>query len=160
MCMLTEVDRESSRLRPSTSKQVSALWPPSRMLTARVTTALVTCTCLELLLLSVSLSVIVAKVYAGTCFNTLLISNLVLVKFEAGSKTSRQTLLFDHLLYYPHIVWTYCHHYDVHDVVMVPGLLPIFLHGCKRKSGSGLMMRLDVPNSARKALSIPSDILR
>ena len=124
--MLTEVDRESSRLRASMSKQVSALWPPSRMLTARVTTASVTCTCLELLLLSVSLSVIVAQVHAGTCFNTVLISDLVLVKFEAVGKTSRQTLLFDRLLYWPHIVWTCCHRYDVRDVVTVPGLLPIF----------------------------------
>ena len=110
--------------------------------------------------LTVSLSVIVPQVHAGTCFNTWLISDLVLVKFETVGKTSRQTLLFDHLLYYPHIVWTYCHHYDVRDVVMVPGLQPIFLHGCKRKSGSCLGTRLDVPNSARKALSIPSDILR
>ena len=102
--MLTEVDRESSRLRASTSKQVSALWPPSGMLTARVTTASVTCTCLELLLLSVSLSVIVAQVHAGTFFNMLLISDLVLVKFEAVGKMSRQTLLFDRLLYWPHIV--------------------------------------------------------
>ena len=158
--MLTEVDRESSRLRASTLKQVSALWAPSRMLPARVTTASVTCTCLELLLLSVSLSVIVAQVHAGTCFNTLLISDLVLVKFEAVGKTSRQTLLFDRLLYWTHIVWTCCHHYDVRDVVTVPGLLPIFFHGCKRKSGSGLGTRLDVPHSARKALSILSDILR
>ena len=29
-----------------------------------------------------------------------------------------------------------------HYVVMIPGLLPIFLHSCKIKSGSGLGMRL------------------
>ena len=28
------------------------------------------------------------------------------------------------------------------DVVLVPGLLPIFLHGCEIKSGSGLGTRL------------------
>ena len=31
----------------------------------------------------------------------------------------------------------------VHDVAIIPGLLPIFLHGCEIKSGSGLGMRLD-----------------
>ena len=103
---------------------------------------------------------IVAQVHAGTCFNTLLISDLVIAKFEAVGKTSRQTLLFDRLLYWPHIVWTCYHRYDVLDVVTVLGLLPIFFHGCKRKSGSGLGTRLDVPHSARKALSILSDIPR
>ena len=36
------------------------------------------------------------------------------------------------------------HHvpFPVRDVVMVPGLLPIFLHGCEIKSGSGLGTRL------------------
>ena len=28
------------------------------------------------------------------------------------------------------------------DVAMIPGLLPIFLHGCEIKSGSGLGTRL------------------
>ena len=32
--------------------------------------------------------------------------------------------------------------FPVRDVVMVPGLLPIFLHGCEIKSGSGLGTRL------------------
>ena len=30
----------------------------------------------------------------------------------------------------------------VHDIVLIPGLFPIFLHGCKIKSGSGLGTRL------------------
>ena len=34
--------------------------------------------------------------------------------------------------------------FPVHDVVLIPGLLPIFLHSCKIKSGSGLGMRLCV----------------
>ena len=28
--------------------------------------------------------------------------------------------------------------FPVHDVVLIPGLLPIFLHSCEIKSGSGL----------------------
>ena len=32
--------------------------------------------------------------------------------------------------------------FPIRDVVLVPGLLPIFLHGCKIKSGSGLGTRL------------------
>ena len=34
------------------------------------------------------------------------------------------------------------HHFPVRDVVLIPGLLPIFLHGCEIKSGSGLGTRL------------------
>ena len=32
--------------------------------------------------------------------------------------------------------------FPVRDVLMIPGLLPIFLHGCEIKSGSGLGTRL------------------
>ena len=32
--------------------------------------------------------------------------------------------------------------FPVRDVVLIPGLLPIFLHGCEIKSGSGLGTRL------------------
>ena len=32
--------------------------------------------------------------------------------------------------------------FPVRDVVLVPGLLPVFLHGCEIKSGSGLGTRL------------------
>ena len=35
--------------------------------------------------------------------------------------------------------------FPVRNVVLVPGLLPIFLHGCKIKSGSGLGTRLGYP---------------
>ena len=83
----------------------------------------------------------------------IILSDLVLAKFEAVGKTSTQTLLFDRLQYWPHIVWARCHHYETestlrtnqvhHDVVMVLGLLPIFLHSCEIKSGSGLGMRLE-----------------
>ena len=34
--------------------------------------------------------------------------------------------------------------FPVCDVAMIPGLLPIFLHGCEIKSGSGLGMRLSL----------------
>ena len=34
--------------------------------------------------------------------------------------------------------------FPVHDVVLLPGLLPIFLHGCEIKSGRGLGTRLGV----------------
>ena len=34
--------------------------------------------------------------------------------------------------------------FPVRDVVLIPGLLPIFIHGCEIKSGSGLGTRLDV----------------
>ena len=33
--------------------------------------------------------------------------------------------------------------FPVHDAVLIPGLLPIFLHGCEIKSGSGLGTRLE-----------------
>ena len=40
------------------------------------------------------------------------------------------------------IAWAHCYHYKtsipVRDVVMVPGLLPTFLHSCDIKSESGL----------------------
>ena len=48
-CTLTERDRESSRLKVSTSKQVSAPRPlSSKRFTARTTTAQVTCTVLQI----------------------------------------------------------------------------------------------------------------
>ena len=85
------------------------------------------------------------------------VSDLVLAKSVAVGKTPRQALLFDCLLYWSHIAWACCHHYEtgstlrltestipVRDVVMVPGLLSIFLHGCEIKSGSGLGTRLQL----------------
>ena len=76
----------------------------------------------------------------STYVYTSFVNDLVLAKSVAVGKMFRQTLLLDHLLYWPHIVWACCHHY----IVMVPGLLPIFLHGCEIKSGSGMGMRLGV----------------
>ena len=40
------------------------------------------------------------------------VSDLVLPKSVAVGKTPRQALLFDCLLYWPHIAWTRCHHYQ------------------------------------------------
>ena len=44
---------------------------------------------------------------------TSLVSDLVLAKSVAVSKTPRQTLLFNHLLYWLHIAWARCHHYEI-----------------------------------------------
>ena len=44
------------------------------------------------------------------------------------------------------------------DIVLIPGLLPIFLHSCEIKSGSSLGTRLTVMISKAK-ISRPSDIL-
>ena len=82
--------------------------------------------------------------YAYTSF----ISDLVLVKLEAVGKHLGKLLLFAWLLT-GHIV---CGHvaiitkpspqFLVCDVVLIPGLLLIFLHGCEIKSGSSLETRL------------------
>ena len=40
--------------------------------------------------------------------------------------------------------------FPVRDVVLLPGLLPVFLHGCKIKSGSGLGMRLGIKYGQNK----------
>ena len=64
----------------------------------------------------------------STYVYTSFVDDLVLSKSIAVGKTSRQTLLSRYR----------------HYVVMVPGLLPIFLHGWEIKSGSGLGKRLAV----------------
>ena len=40
------------------------------------------------------------------------VSDLVLAKSVVVGKTPRQALLFDCLLYWPHIAWARCHHYE------------------------------------------------
>ena len=54
----------------------------------------------------------------------------------------RQALLFDRLLHWPHIGVARCHLYETGPTlyvltglwrILVPGLLPIFLHGCEKK---------------------------
>ena len=40
------------------------------------------------------------------------VCDLVLAKSVAVGKTPRQALLFDCLLYWPHIAWARCHHYE------------------------------------------------
>ena len=82
--------------------------------------------------------------YAYTSF----ISNLVLAKLEAVSKHLRQTFTVCSITNWPHCAWARCHHYETEstisgrNVVLIPGLLPIFLHGCEIKSGCGLGTRL------------------
>ena len=39
--------------------------------------------------------------------------------------------------------------FPVRDVVLLPGLLPIFLHGCEIKSGRGLGTRLSTLRTDR-----------
>ena len=46
---------------------------------------------------------------SSTYVYTSFASDLVLVKSVAVDKTSRQTLLFNHLPYWPHIAWAHCH---------------------------------------------------
>ena len=42
------------------------------------------------------------------------VSNLVLARSVVAGKMSMQTLLFDHLVYWPHIVWAHYHHVCMH----------------------------------------------
>ena len=48
----------------------------------------------------------------STYVYTPFVSDLVLAKSVAVGKTPRQALLFDCLLYRPHIAWARCHHYE------------------------------------------------
>ena len=49
----------------------------------------------------------------STYVYTSFVSNLVLVKSVTVAKTPRQTLLFNCLLYWPHIAWARCHYYEI-----------------------------------------------
>ena len=46
--------------------------------------------------------------------------------------------------------------HPVGDVVLIPGLLPIFLYGCEIKSGSGLGTRLQQTHSVCQSVCLPS----
>ena len=91
--------------------------------------------------------------YACTSF----VSNLVLAKLELLANILANFTVCS-ITNWPHCAWARCHHYEtestlrknrvhlvpfpVRDVVLIPGLLPIFLHHCEIKSGSGLGTRL------------------
>ena len=49
--------------------------------------------------------------------HTSFVSDLVLTKSIAVGKTPRQALLFDCLLYWPHIAWARCHHYETESTL-------------------------------------------
>ena len=44
-------------------------------------------------------------------------SDFLLVTSISVAKMSRQTLLFDCLLYWPHIAWAHCHHYETESTL-------------------------------------------
>ena len=73
---------------------------------------------------------------------------------------SRQTFTVRSITNWPHCAWAHCHHYETEftisgcDEVLLPGLLLIFLHGCKIKSGWGLRTRL-----AMKCLMMKTSML-
>ena len=52
------------------------------------------------------------RITPPTYVYTPFVSDLVLAKSVAVGKTPRQALLFDCLLYWPHIAWALCHHYE------------------------------------------------
>ena len=53
----------------------------------------------------------------STYVYTSFVSDLVLVKSVAVGKMPREALLFDHLLYWPHISWARCHHYETESTL-------------------------------------------
>ena len=53
----------------------------------------------------------------STYVYTSFVSDLVLAKSVAVGKTPRQTSLFNHLLYWPHIAWARCHHYEIESTL-------------------------------------------
>ena len=137
---LTERLRESSRLRASESKQVSALWPlPSKRLRARAKTGQITCTYLELALPSVFPSMVIV----APCFDmkrcacpqpllarSLLVSVLAkrlllmpthrsLATQYLGScyQTSRQTFTVRLITNWPHYAWARCHNYKTESTL-------------------------------------------
>ena len=107
-----------------------------------------TCACAEGFLQASSLCT--SEVHAWHSKSYLSRSALTQSLLEDSSPSAN--IFFDCLLYWPHIAWAHRVHityqpsppFPVHDVVMVPGLLPIFFHGCEIKSGSGLGTRLGI----------------
>ena len=57
------------------------------------------------------------RIMPSTYVYTSFVSNLVLEKSVAVGKTPRQALLFDRLLYWPHIAWARCHHYQTESTL-------------------------------------------
>ena len=58
-------------------------------------------------------TLITPSTYVWTSF----VSDLVLVKSIVICKTSRQTWLFDHLLYWLCVAWAHCHHYETESTL-------------------------------------------
>ena len=82
-----------------------------------------------------------AHITPSTYVYTTFFSDLVLAKFVAVGKMPWQASLFNHCKLHGHIaiITKPSPQFPVHDVVLVPDLLPIFLY---IKSGSGLGTRL------------------
>ena len=57
------------------------------------------------------------RITPSTYVHTSFVSDLMLAKSVAVGKTPRQTLLFDRLLYWPHIAWARCHHYEIESTL-------------------------------------------
>ena len=57
------------------------------------------------------------RITSSTYVYTSFVSDLVLAKSVAVGKLPRQTLLFDCLLYWPHIAWARCHHYEIESTL-------------------------------------------
>ena len=102
------------------------------------------CTCSQPAAFLNQRTCIMPSTYVCTSF----VSDLVLVKSTVVGKASRQSLL---LITYSMgrilhgnvaIIMKPSPLFPVHDVVMVPGLLPIFLQGWRINSRSGLVTRL------------------
>ena len=55
----------------------------------------------------------------STYVYTSFVSDLVLAKSVAVGKTPRQALLFDCLLYWPHIAWARCNHYETGSTLLI-----------------------------------------
>ena len=60
------------------------------------------------------------RITPSTYVYTSFVSDLVLAKSVAVGKMPRQTLLFDRLLYWPHIAWARCHHYEIESTISGP----------------------------------------
>ena len=57
------------------------------------------------------------RITPSTYVYTSFASDLVLAKSVAVGKTPRQTSLFDRLLYWLHIAWACCHHYEIESTL-------------------------------------------
>ena len=57
------------------------------------------------------------RITPPTYVYTSFVSDLVLAKSVAVGKTPRQALLFDCLLYWPHIAWARCHDYEIESTL-------------------------------------------